>query len=40
MEYSEEEQKYRAKLIREIEEMRVELSNDKPELKVIQGERQ
>jgi hypothetical protein len=40
MEYSQEEQQYRAKLIKEIEEMRVELSDDKPDLKVIQGERQ
>ena len=39
MEYSAEEQKHRDKLIKEIEEMRAELS-DKPDLKVIQGERQ
>lgn len=37
MEYSEEEQKHRDKLIKEIEEMR-ELLKDKPKLKVIQGE--
>lgn len=37
MEYSEEEQKHRDKLIKEIEEMRTLLS-DKPDLKVIQGE--
>ena len=42
MEYSEEEQKYRNRLIKEIEEMRIEMSADSivPDLKVIQGERQ
>lgn len=41
MEYSEEEQKYRDKLIKEIEEMRFSIVENPiklPELKVIQGE--